>query len=401
MSRRHGLKEGDWPSVVGRLEELVRAGSGADPFEAILRLVLARLADERAVAEGRAPRFTSAQAPAALQAQLDALLTEATQRWSLPPQGPIDLRDEHLAVCVEAIEGLSLAAGEVEILDAVFEVLVSRAAKGAKGQFFTPRHVVEACVRLVDPKPGERVLDPSCGSGGFLLRAFAHQRAQSPATRGQGLWGVDLDARAVRVARCLLQVSGAAEAQVHRGDSLFRDPDQLAQIAGLGAFDVVLTNPPFAGEVREPALLAGYALAQRRKRVERDLLFLERVVGLLRPGGRLAIVLPHDKLAAKRWGYAREWLLRHLRVVAVLGLARESFQPHTSQKTCVLLGVRRARPLAAPPPDERIRFVVSERAGKDSRGEPILREGAPPEARAWERLDHDLGEAVELLGGVW
>jgi type I restriction enzyme M protein len=160
-------------------------------------------------------------------------------------------------------------------------------------------------------------------------------------------------------------------------------------------FDVIVTNPPFAGEVRERDLLATYELAQGR--TERDILFLERCVELLKPGGRLAIVLPHNKYAGTQWSRAREWLLRRMRVVAVLGLGRHTFQPHTAQKASVLFAQKRPRVVSAPPRDEEILFMISEREGKDSRGRILVREGASRTSPLWERADHDLADCVAIF----
>ena len=124
------------------------------------------------------------------------------------------LSDEHLAVCVEALRGAhALLDAGLEVLDGVLEYLVTREAKGAKGQFFTPRHVIDGCVRIIDPAPGETVLDPACGSGGFLVHALNHLRGRRPgldvaAIAGTSLWGCDFDGRAVQVARALLLIAG-------------------------------------------------------------------------------------------------------------------------------------------------------------------------------------------------
>jgi type I restriction enzyme M protein len=156
-------------------------------------------------------------------------------------------------------------------------------------------------------------------------------------------------------------------------------------------FDVVLTNPPFAGEIKEPEILENYQLRRKGRRVERDVLFLERCVRLLRPGGRLAIVLPHNKLGGAMWDYLRQWLLRHMRVVAVLGLGRNTFLPHTHQKTSVVFAVKREKPVRSAD-SERILFLISEKDGKDSRGQIIQRVGTTEEDPAWIRADHDLDE---------
>ena len=106
------------------------------------------------------------------------------------------------------------------------------------------------------------------------------------------------------------------------------------------------------------------------------MLFLERCVGLLRPGGRLGIVLPHSKLGGAGWAGLREWLLRRVRVVAVLGLGRNTFLPHTHQKAAVVFGVKREQP--ARPEREDIIFLISEKEGKDSRGQIIPRPRSRP-----------------------
>jgi type I restriction enzyme M protein len=389
MAKRHRMVAGDWESMFGRLQELVLAGSGEDDFQEIWRLVLAKLLAETRGDVTFAPGVT----PAGTAEAISALLADAAERWPGILAGPprSSLGDEHLHVCVEALSAHRILGTSLEVMDGAFEFLMTRTSKGAKGQFFTPRHVVDACVRIVKPRAGERIADPACGSAGFLMQAFRH--VGDPGA--PDLWGFDFDQRAVDVGRALMLIAGDGRSNVLRANSLATGPIEEA-LGGNAEFDAILTNPPFAGEVREPELLAGYELARGGGRVERDVLFLERCVRLLRPGGRLAIVLPHNKVAAGPWSPAREWLLRHVRVVAVLGLGRHTFQPHTGQKASVLFAERRPEPLPAPP-DEEILFLVSEREGKDARGRVVERAGAREGQSLWERADHDLDACVEAF----
>ncbi|MCB9763045.1 MAG: N-6 DNA methylase [Alphaproteobacteria bacterium] len=366
MPRRLSADPEVLDSIVRRLEELVLAHSGADPFEDIFRLILAKLHLERAGVAGLGDPWA---ALAGAAARWPALL-ERGVTFGLPPAA--------CEACAALLAPLTLGEEGVEVLDALFESVTNQLAKGNKGQFFTPRQVIEACVRIADPQPGERVLDPACGSGGFLVEALRRQ----PQAR---VSGVDFDGRAARVARALLTVSGVEAPDVLCADALGPLPD-------LGAVDLILTNPPFAGEVLDAAVLDGFALADVSRRVERDVLFLERCVQLLRPGGRLAIVLPHNKVGSAGWAYARRWLLQRVRVTAVLGLPRDTFLPHTSQKTAVIFGVKRPRPLQELP-DEPVRFLISERVGKDKRGRPVWRADARS-GTLWDDLDHDLAPLV-------
>ncbi len=387
MSNRHSLRAGDWVSVARRLEELVSTGTGEDPYEVLLELVLAKLVDERFHGGSTFPVL---EAPGITRRSLDSLMMEARARWP----GIIDrptvtrLRDQHLEVCARELGPLSLTTASASILDALFETIVRPSTKAERGQFFTPRHVVEACVRMVDPQPGELVLDPACGSGGFLLHAWRHvvRAGQDPSAAAESLAGFDNDPKVVRLARVLLLTSTGHDALVSHADTLL--PSSAVPMA-----QVILANPPFAGEVRDASVLEGYHNGRGRTHMERDVLFLERCTQLLRPGGRMAIVLPHNKLGGRRWASLRSWLLRELRVHAVVGLPRDTFQPHTGQKTCILLASRRPRPVTTVPTEE-ILFLIAEKGGKDRRGRPEFRPGAAPEGDPWDAYDHDLDEVV-------
>jgi type I restriction enzyme M protein len=169
-----------------------------------------------------------------------------------------------------------------------------------------------------------------------------------------------------------------------------------AKARNFKGFDIVVTNPPFAGEIRERDLLDAYQLGTKSNRMERDVLFLERCVQLLKPGGRLAIVLPHNKVGGRNWSYARDWLLKRVRITTVLGLGRNTFLPHTAQKAAVLFGIKRQHVQRAIP-DEKILFLVSERDGKDSKGRLIEKVGSDYSEPAWLRVNHDLCDLSDVV----
>lgn len=384
MAKRHAHRAGDWSSVAVRLDEIISAHTGQDPFEEALTLLVARLAFERGGARGR---FLDDARTAT--SRIDALVATAARRWPgiLGPGEPARrtrLSGPELVRCAAVLDDVSLVADDLVGLDAIFEHIVTRVAKGAKGQFFTPRHVISAVVQMLAPARGEHVVDPACGSGGFLTHALAY----CPSAH---VHGFDLDPRAVRVARVMLHGRGVAACLdslgTRSGVATKRNTDEIRTHCVTG-YDVVLTNPPFAGDVGD-AYRDRYELA-RDRRVERDVLFIERCIDLLRPGGRFAIVLPHNKVGGDPWAFVRAWLLERAQVVAVVGLGRNTFQPHTSQKACVVIGVKRARPVPlAVARTEDILFFLSERDGKDHRGRLVRRaDGA---------VDHDLDEAIPLV----
>ena len=377
---------------------------------------MAKLFSEKSA--GHALAFRVEDSPRATAASINSLLARASSRWSGIVNGEARsfLTDQHLEICVEAIMNHSICDTNIEILDGFFEFLVSHVAKGSKGQYFTPRQIIDCCVKIMDPAPTESVLDPACGSGGFLVHVLNHNshRIKMPLREycAKYLWGCDFDRRAIQIAKALMLVSGDGSTNLHQLNSLFTEtPTDLLEVAADGVpkltiedllrsktrkfpgFDVVLTNPPFAGEIKERSLVHRYQLSKKNRRMERDVLFLERCVQLLRPGGRLGIVLPHNKFAGASWAYLREWLVRNMRIVSVLGLDRHTFLPHTHQKTSVLFGVKRPKPILRPE-GEPVLFTVSESSGKDSTGRIRERPGVSFIQTAWERADHDLDSVV-------
>jgi len=419
MAKRLSNREGDLESLFRRLEELVLANSGEDEFDEVFKLLIAKLWDERC---GKAARFRTYMSDSETYDGVCALLREAERAWPgiIGTDTTPRLRPAHLQVCVEALSPHSVSGSDLQVLDGLFEHLVSQSSKGAKGQYFTPRHVVELCVRLVRPRSEESVCDPGCGSGGFLLHAMRYvcQReglssdALSEYCRNH-LWGFDIDGRAIRVAKALMLIAGDGSANLVRLNSLLR-PD-MGGLFRLGSedpggdaldgaltiedvcrgrrrrhvgFDVILTNPPFAGDVRERHVLDGYATSRGRQRAERDILFIERCIRLLRPGGRLAIVLPHNKFAGSAFRQAREWLLGEAQILGVVSLGRNTFLPHTHQKASVLVAQRRSKGERRSR-DERVVFAISQRSGKDSKGRFLLRSGRSPAEALWDCVDHD------------
>ena len=232
------------------------------------------------------------------------------------------------------------------MVDDAFEYLMSKSSKGEKGQFFTPRYVIEMCVRMLNPKEGEKMIDTACGSSGFPVHTIFHvwdtmADADPSMKKGElfsldqkpyqyteyvkeNIFGIDFDEKAVRVARTLNLIAGDGHTNVLHLNTL--DYTQWTEVAKqedwLSAyfegfdrlkkmrrdkksfrdfdFDIVMANPPFAGDIKESRILSLYELAKnaqgkQQNKVGRDILFIERNLDFLKPGGRMAIVLPQGR----------------------------------------------------------------------------------------------------------
>lgn len=186
-----------------------------------------------------------------------------------------------------ALVGLELPDGELDLLGLAYERFFPDLFKGRLGQFFTPRALGRLLLSRLPSLDGKVVLDPTCGSGGLLVLA---------AREGARVRGFDVDPRMAELAALNLKLVGAA-GPVLRADFFSRVPQPV---------DVVLANPPFSVPIRDPAVLAGYALGRGQARVPSDHLFIEALERWVRPGGYAALVLPWTLIANPSCDHLRD-----------------------------------------------------------------------------------------------
>jgi type I restriction enzyme M protein len=184
LAKRHEFRPGDWQSVAVRLDEIISAASGEDAFEEAFKLLVAKLAHERG---GFDQGFLDDEARALDQG--NRLLAEAAAHGLIEPGSRMRLRAPELSRCAAVLGSVRLLSQDLVGLDAIFEFMVNKAAKGQKGQYFTPRHVVAEVVQMLQPSARQWVADPACGSGGFLRHALlAAGFGALTRTRGRCAW---------------------------------------------------------------------------------------------------------------------------------------------------------------------------------------------------------------------
>lgn len=374
------LKEGDTTlkKILLDLEELVLGNAGVDPFNETFKLIYAKLYDEQ---QGiRNPNkyqlefFVGGRSSSQLKEAINDLLDGAKKTWPgiFEPNEDIGLRKNHLKVCVSFLEKIKLYNCNIQIIDEAFEYLIPQVSKKKEGQFFTPRPVIDMAVKMLNPKSNEFVIDPACGSAGFLLHSILHIEGgkltgSELTTKGQlfaqnNITGIDLNEKAVKISKAINLIVGDGKSRIFQDNSLdpqiwsdetkiglkdrllrFNDPKldrQNRNNFSYFDFDVLLTNPPFAGTIREREILKLYKLAEKNgkllNRMGRHILFLERSLQFLRPGGRMAIVLPQGLLNNANSEYIRQYIMDNTRIIAVVGLHGNTFKPHTGTKTSVV-----------------------------------------------------------------
>ncbi len=379
-------------SLIKEMEDEVLASAGVDSFEEIFKLIFAKLYDELICANDPTAYLqfrNNGNTDYELKEKIQGLFDDAKKKWEgiFTDESKILLSPSHLAVCVASLQDIKLFNNNLDVVDDAFEYLMSKAQKGEKGQYFTPRYVIDMCVKMMNPTTKDKIIDTACGSSGFtvhsIFKVWKDIRREKGLPEGDGftaaeripeetnfvrdnVFAIDFDEKTVRVARTLNLIAGDGQTNVLHLNTLdysrwgettkqedwidtynegFKKLKKL-QPAGVKdysqfQFDLVMANPPFAGDIKENTIISHYELGKNgagkwQNKVGRDVLFIERNLNFLKPGGRMAIVLPQGRFNNSSDKYIREFIAERCRILAVVGLHGNVFKPHTGTKTSVL-----------------------------------------------------------------
>jgi type I restriction enzyme M protein len=473
-------------TIIQEMEDEVLANAGVDVFEEVFKLIFTKLYDELQSRKdkmriefyleeklskdekGDYEKVKSAlenlddsnfrvmgfrntgQSEIELKRKIQKLLDEAIAKWPgvFDESSKIQLSPSHLSICVSSLQDIKLFNSNLQIIDEAFEYLVNKSSKGEKGQYFTPRHVIDMCVKMLNPKPGEYMVDTAAGSCGFPVHTIFQITGHlfqntdiSEEEKGNVLkvFGIDFDEKVVRVARTLNLIAGDGNTNVLHLNNLDYDrwgetinSREWLEVYGAGLkrlevlrkdensykefnFDILMANPPFAGDIKESRIIHKYDLGYNEKnkpksKVGRDILFIERNLNFLKPGGRMAIVLPQGRFNNTSDKYIREFITQKARILAVVGLHINTFKPHAGTKTSVLFVQKwndnpKNGPLCPKKDDYPIFFAVSEKSGKDNSGEYIFLKNGTGQPKLDKNghliINHDLhNNNMELPDGV-
>lgn len=435
-------------TIIQEMEDEVLANAGVDVFEEVFKLIFTKLYDELQSKKDkmrleiyledklskedrgdydkvkdvlakiddsnfRVLEFrNTGQSESELKKKIQKLFDEAKAKWPgvFSEASQIQLSPSHLSVAISSLQDIKLFNSNLQIIDEAFEYLVNKSSKGEKGQYFTPRHVIDMCVKMLNPKAGEYMVDTAAGSCGFpvhtIFKITGHlfQNTDIPEEEKENVlkvFGIDFDEKVVRVARTLNLIAGDGNTNVlhlnnldyERWNESIENREWL-EVYGAGLkrlealqkekdsykefnFDILMANPPFAGDIKESRIIHKYDLGYNEKgrpksKVGRDILFIERNLNFLKPGGRMAIVLPQGRFNNTSDKAIREYIVERARILAVVGLHVNTFKPHTGTKTSVLFVQKWDDKLCPKVEDYPIFFAVSEKSGKDNSGDYVF-----------------------------
>lgn len=377
-------------------------------FFELLKIIFCKINDERNIPNPLEFYVTSGERSTpdgqlASKKRIEGIFESVKRNYSqiFDKNDTIKLNPRSLVRIVSEFQSYSFLNTNIDIKGRAYEEVVGSNLKGDRGQFFTPRNIMQMAVEMLNPQIGERILDPACGTGGFLVtsmnRIIDKLRLDWQAETGKNIhewsneerqffmdkisqiakqqfFGFDISPELVRAAKMNMVMNNDGSGNILHSDSLlpphewsseFKDSlvRALGDDAGLitshkniGFFDTILTNPPFGSKivVDDRTVLDQYDLARiwEKPTAERpywlkserfqsgvppEQLFIERCVQLLKPGGRMAIVLPDSILGSPGLGYIRQWLLENTVIIGSIDLNSDTFQPHTGVQTSILI----------------------------------------------------------------
>ncbi len=303
------------------------------------------------------------------------------------------LEDTILRYALQEIVSLPLTGAPAHVLGEAFQSLIGPRLRGDKGQFFTPKSLVRSIIDVLQPFEGAKIVDPACGTGGFLVEAQAFlERGVISKEKSAILVGIDKDRDLARLAEAILEIVAPNHATVLNQNSLdFKSLASLPKKTNPLQADYVITNPPFGANIKitDTIILKQFTLGYKwnlnkegvweqsptiREAQDPQILFIELSIRLLKPNGQMGIVLPEGVFGNSTYGYVWDFIRSQGEITALIDCPRTTFQPGTDTKTNVLF-FRRFTTEAQTVSTSKVWTAVAIHCGHDRRGRNIMVSG--------------------------
>ena len=380
-------------------------GTTRDEFIAkqMINLILCKIYDERFTAPEALLDFrtTISDTNEEVRERIEKLFekVKAKYRDVLDETDRIEFDDISLRHVIGKLQKFCVTECERDVVSDAFEVFIGYSLKGEQGQFFTPSNVSRLMVNLINPQKDEMIIDPACGSGGFLVESLRHiwrninleakkygwsEAAIAEEKKEAGIKlirGIDKDSFLTKVAKSYMAILGDGKGGIFCEDSLERIEKWhpiTQQYIKKESFDIVLTNPPFGKDIKVVGRekLKQYDLAKKTDAKGKEkivdegnvsTLFFERTLQLLKKGGRLGIVLPETYFHAPKQNHVMDYMFKDNNITHIIDLPHNTFRPYNNAKCIILILVK------GEPQQEKIQMAVAEQMGHDHQGKSIFR----------------------------
>jgi len=356
----------EFKQVISTLHNLIYK-EGHDPayaFDELTKLLFLKLYDERETPKYYEFMALSDESQQDTVQRIQELFDKAVKdpryhdvfltRYNRVIETKLDLKQQTIYQIVQQLQGYSLVntidtIRGVDIKGEAYEQMVGGTFRGELGQYFTPREIVDFMVKLLDPSKSDKILDPACGSGGFLIMCIKHVkdkiREENPNLNDaeieaqikyfceHNIFGLDINPRMARVAKMNMIMHGDGHTGIFNVNGLIledADPDDAKKNIRTDTFDLIFSNPPFAGYEQDPEILKDYELGKKAgkpRSVTKEVVFVERIIKLLKENGKTALVLPQGIYSDKALRYARDYIKKNCKILALIALPYWAFRP--------------------------------------------------------------------------
>jgi type I restriction enzyme M protein len=339
-----------------------------EAFDELSKLIFAKICDELAGREDGQPysfQIKSNEDPQVTFDRIAGIYSQGLDRDEDVFKEPIKLAPRKLVSVVKHLEAVNLNKTDLDSKGVAFESFMQDFFVGKAGQYFTPRQIIEFMVDFIDFENKDKVLDPACGSSGFLLHALDKVRKQAdkywandPSRHyshwhdfaSNNLFGIELNRSLARVSKMNMIIHDDGHTNVIAQDSL----EDIATIKAnnpkfdFNSFDVVLSNPPFGASVSssEKSYVENYELgkngSKKRANQKTEILFIERIWQFLKPDTGIAgIILPDGILTNSSLQYVRDFILDKFKLLAVISIPQTAFSHYGAGVKCSVLFVQK------------------------------------------------------------
>lgn len=374
-----------------KCHDLIWEGGKLDPasaFDEFSKLLMAKIYDER---------FTPFNEEYCFQAKTnekaDAVVDRIRKRYEQVKEknadvfrSEIKLSDDVIVEIVKILQEVSLKLTDLDIKGRAFELFLGKIFRDEYGQYFTPRNIVKFMVDLVDPDENDVIIDPACGSGGFLLYSLMNvtnkvleRYKDDKDTINRVTWdfahkqmfGIEINDRIARISIMDMVIHEDGHSNIECNNAL-SDYDQFDKRRDIRAnkYSILLTNPPFGAIVRDKNILRKFKLGRDRGSQKTEILFIERCLDLIEPTGKVGIVLPDSILTNSSLQYVRDYILENARITAIVSLPHHTFIPSGANVKSSLLFLEKTSNNVAKKGSRKIFMAVAKHIGYDSRGMP-------------------------------
>lgn len=383
----------------------------------IINLIFCKIYDERFTKPNDTVKFRAGlgEKTSQIRNRIQKIFDNVKKQYSdvIDANDEILLDEKSLSYAVGELQLYCIIESERDAVADTFETFIGPSLKGGQGQFFTPRNVVTLLVNIVNPNIEDKIIDPACGSGGFLVEAIRNVWKQIEDKGKSFNWpdseifsekqkvaiknirGIDKDSFLSKVAKAYMAIIGDGRGGVFCENSL-NDHKQWKNLTReqiqLANFDVVITNPPFGKKLKidDTSILSLFNLGHKWSFKKDDsqfekqqklhtgqapqILFVERCLELLKNGGRLGIIAPESMFCNPSHRYIVQYIKSVARIKVIISLPEELFQPYTHAKTCAI--VIEKIPNSHDEGHE-IFMAIAKWCGHDSRGLPVPHDDLP------------------------